>query len=210
MRLHENHALLKLYELSGASLLQHVHASQIADGLGLNSGDIELVARHLVASGIIRYVPTAGGPDCARLTSLGITRAERLLQSRYQELSAVRLNEAATLLANGHWSAAYNLAGSAVACALKARLYRQRQRSAFPPAVDVVRDRDARDLPSLLAMADLAPEFDADPTLAAHWAIVAEWARRNPHTLHSQADAERLHEAVADPVHGVLAWIERT
>jgi HEPN domain-containing protein len=136
-----------------------------------------------------------------------ITRAE------FRQLSETRLTEAATLLGNGHYAGAYYLAGYAVECALKACICKQRQQDQFPPKVSVVARMYSHDLSGLLDLAGLGAATDiagnTDATLNTFWTIAKDWSEESRYAFPSQAEAEQLYTAVADPVHGVLMWLRQ-
>lgn len=134
-----------------------------------------------------------------------ITRAD------FQRISESRLQEAVTLLANGHAAGAYYLAGYAVECALKACLCKQRQPEHFPPKVSVVARMYSHDLSGLLDLAELGAALDAenDAMLKRYWAVAKDWSEESRYAFPGQADAQLLVTAVTEPTHGVLPWLRR-
>ncbi len=129
----------------------------------------------------------------------------------FQRLAEVRLREAEALLAAGLWDGAYYLAGYAVECGLKACIARRTVAEAFPPKPEVVRDYYSHDLAKLMAVAGLAPTFDAacaaDAQLRANWRLVRAWSEQSRYTFTAEPAARTLVQAVADPTAGVLPWV---
>lgn len=124
----------------------------------------------------------------------------------FQQLSERRLEEAATLLANGHVAGAYYLAGYSLECALKACICKQRQPEHFPPKAGVVARMYSHDLSGLLDLAGLGVALDAenDAMLKRYWAVAKDWSEESRYAFPGQADAQLLVTAVTEPTHGVL------
>lgn len=130
----------------------------------------------------------------------------------FQELAVVRIAEAKALLDAGHFDGAYYLAGYAVECALKACVARLTKPDDFPPHHGVVAKYYTHNVEVLVEHALLNPmrtqDFQANPALAANWAIAKRWSEGSRYTRVTAADANRLYDAIADPADGVLAWIK--
>jgi len=67
------------------------------------------------------------------------------------------------------------------------------------------------DIEELVGLAGLRPQRDADmaanQALETHWQIVRDWTEVARYEPATQFKAERLYQAVADNVNGVLPWI---
>ena len=137
------------------------------------------------------------------------TRAE------WQQLAEDRILDAQAHLKPGvnRWSAAFYLVGYAVECGLKSCVL---ARVAAHPEV-IYRDRkfsnDAwtHDIESLVVLADLKPDRDADtlanPALKLNWQRVKDWTEQSRYEQKTQAQAQHLFDAVNDPNDGVMQWI---
>ncbi|MBM3981431.1 MAG: DNA-binding protein [Planctomycetes bacterium] len=132
-------------------------------------------------------------------------------RSEFQQLADVRIDEAGVLLAAGKWAGAYDLAGYAVECALKACVANRTPAEAFPP-----RKTDeyyTHDLNVLLKTANLVSARDVygaeKPTFASHWRTVALWKEDARYRRIDEPDAKALIEAITDPTDGVLQSIRR-
>jgi HEPN domain-containing protein len=133
-------------------------------------------------------------------------------RSEFQQLADVRIDEAGVLLAAGKWDGAYYLAGYAVECALKACIAKLTKADDFPD-----KDRAAKawthKLDELITVADLRAtrlaQETADPDFAKNWDAVKKWNEGVRYERKSDAEARALHDAIADPAHGVLTWIKR-
>ena len=88
----------------------------------------------------------------------------------FQKLAGIRLKEAETLLAHGHFEGCYYLSGYVVEFALKACIEKKTKRYDFPDVV-LVKRVFTHDLTELLRLADLnyalAEELARDPEFRA-------------------------------------------
>lgn len=130
-----------------------------------------------------------------------------------QQLARVRFQEAKALLDAGRHSGAYFLAGFAVESTLKAYLAKMTVEHDFPPRPSVVRDYYSHDLAKLRRLADLERRLQSEAPsgspLDRNWAIVLQWKSDSRYRTIPGADAQDLYTAIADPVDGVLAWLQR-
>jgi len=137
------------------------------------------------------------------------TRAE------WQALAEDRILDARAHLVAGvdRWSAAYYLIGYAVECELKSCVL---ARVAAHPEViyqDKKFSNDAwtHDIESLLVVADIKGDRDndavANPPLHVNWQRVKDWNEKSRYLQKTQAEAQRLFDAVTDPNAGVMQWI---
>ncbi len=131
----------------------------------------------------------------------------------FQNLATIRLAEAQALLVSGHSSGAYYLAGYAVECALKACIARRTREHDFPPRPETVRDMYTHDLTRLVKTAGLQEELDrssqTDPQLDRFWSTVRAWSEQTRYLITPPSQAGDLIQAVEDPQHGVLLWLQR-
>jgi hypothetical protein len=129
----------------------------------------------------------------------------------FQELAAIRLKEASILLEARCWEGAYYLGGYVIECALKSCIAKQTERHDFPD-----KDRTAasytHDVDALLRLAMLdrpvIQTAQTDPKLSANWTVVRNWKERSRYSRPSQADAERLLNALSARRYGVLGWLK--
>ena len=136
-----------------------------------------------------------------------------MTRSDLQLLATMRLGDANALLKARRYSAAYYLAGYAVECALKACIAKQTRKHTFPPDRRTVEKLYTHDLGGLAKEANLEIEIRShsltDTAFGDNWAITKDWSERARYQRRSHADARDLIEAIADPAHGVLAWLRQ-
>ncbi len=129
-----------------------------------------------------------------------------------QELSRVRLNEAAALLKLGLPDGAFYLAGYAVECALKACIAKGTLRGEFPDKKKV-ESSHSHNLLQLIKVAGLdeacLDQAGRDPNFGLNWEYVQSWSERSRYQRHRLESARTLLEAVGDRRHGVMPWIRR-
>ncbi len=130
----------------------------------------------------------------------------------FKVLAHERLDEAKALLAAGHPSGAYYLAGYAVECALKACIAKRTRQYDFP---DKKRTDNSytHDLVKLLGEADLSNDHAEaarrDPVFKEYWGIVKDWSEQSRYELWLEVQANSLLRAIDDPLHGVMQWLSR-
>lgn len=133
-------------------------------------------------------------------------------RAELQRLAQERISDARVLLDARRWPAAYYLAGYAVECALKACIAKLMKSEEYP-------DRNfaekcwTHNLPQLLGLSALKPEFDAamqgDPELADNWDTIKDWNESSRYARSPKAKAENLYEAITEKKHGVLTWLKQ-
>lgn len=133
-------------------------------------------------------------------------------RSDFQQLSESRINEAGALLAAGFVDGAYDLAGYAVECALKACIARRTREHDFP-------EKDSRkwfihDLEDLIGFARLKVELDeardANQALKTNWTIVRNWSEESRYeTGKGVQETKDLLRAIEDPEGGILPWLRQ-
>ena len=130
----------------------------------------------------------------------------------FQKLAQMRFDEAKVLRDNGRFDGAYYLAGYSVECALKACIARRTRPEEFPPKWQVVRGYYTHDINTLLKAAELEDERNVkarnDSTFQSNWSIVAQWNEDARYQFHTRPTAEELIDAIEDPSHGVLPWLQ--
>lgn len=128
-----------------------------------------------------------------------------------RHLAKARIREAQILLDAGEPSGAYYLAGYAVECALKAKIA-----GVFlpyqVPSPDLVKKLYTHEFQALIGLANLNADLGitqgADLDFAANWRLVDEWSEVSRYDSFTHSDAAELIEAITDPDHGILEWIE--
>ena len=136
-----------------------------------------------------------------------------MTRSEWRRTAESRVRDAAALLKARRWSAAYYLAGYAVECGLKACVVAYLRKN-----LDVIfRDRRfsekcwTHDYDELFKLAELKAQWDADMAankdLQDNWEVVKNWKETARYQRKSRGDAEKLYQAITDPVNGVLPWI---
>jgi hypothetical protein len=135
----------------------------------------------------------------------------------WQETAEEKLLAVDALLAASQWASAYYLAGYAIECGLKSCVLARL--AGFPEVIFDVKvgktfskDCWTHDVEALVGLAGLKPELDAAiagaPALAAHWQVVAEWNEVTRYQRKTELEAQKLYNAIADPVNGVMQWIK--
>ena len=139
------------------------------------------------------------------------TRAE------WQQLAEDRILDAQALLTlpAPRWSAVYYLAGYAVECGPKACVLVRLSRE--PDVIyrekRFMQDCWTHDIEALVEAAGLKAARDADiltsPARQLNWQRGTDWNEKVRYEQKTQAEAERLFEAVTHPSDGVMQWIRR-
>jgi HEPN domain-containing protein len=128
-----------------------------------------------------------------------------------QQLAEDRIADAAILLAAGRWSGAYYLAGYALECGLKACIANLTNQDDFPRDRKFVEECYTHNLEKLLKSAGLKATLDAvslaNPKFAAQWGIARDWQETSRYEQKTQAEAQKLYDAITNNSDGVLPWI---
>ena len=133
-------------------------------------------------------------------------------RNRFKKISRQRVDEARSLLDDGHWPGAYYLIGYSVECALKACVSKQVKRYDFPDR-KLANKAFTHDLKELVRVAGLAPTFDKDrksnPSLELNWAVVKDWSESARYEITiTEAQARDMFSACTGR-NGILPWIKR-
>jgi HEPN domain-containing protein len=137
----------------------------------------------------------------------------RLNRGTLQLLAHSRVEEAALLLQHKHWTGAYYLTGLGVECALKSCLARAVQEHDFPDKSFIVKAYTHK-LEELARLdgelwVQLNDEIGEDATLRDNWRTVRQWDDEKRYGVVDEAEARSLYSAAAEPVSGILEWIQR-
>ena len=129
----------------------------------------------------------------------------------FQEISEVRLKEAAALLKAMHSAGAYYLLGYAVECALKACIAKQTKKHDFPDK-EIANKAHLHNLEQLLKVAGLERDLERDmktnKKLELNWAVVKDWKTASRYVTDiSAADARDMYSACTAQKNGILSWI---
>jgi HEPN domain-containing protein len=123
--------------------------------------------------------------------------------SDLRDLAEERLAEAKTLVAAGHYSGAFYLAGYVAELGLKAVLTRSLGNFEMPNQKEVAKAH-THDLKALAAQAGLEPE--RDPKISVDWNIMApNWSPDDRYRAHTKARAEEMVDAAEE----VLKWLKQ-
>lgn len=129
-----------------------------------------------------------------------------------QELSKIRLKEAAALLRLGHFDGAFYLAGYAVECGLKACIAKGTRRGEFPDRKKV-ESSHSHNLLQLIKVAGLdeacSQHAGRDAVFRSNWDYVQSWSEQSRYRRHRPESARALLLAVSDRRHGVITWIKQ-
>ena len=137
---------------------------------------------------------------------------KKMNRNIFKKISRQRVNEARSLLDNGHWPGAYYLIGYSVECALKACVSKQVKRYDFPDK-RLANEAFTHDLEKLIKVSGLAPIFDRDrktnPNLELNWAVVKDWKESSRYEITTtEAQARDIFFACTGR-NGILPWIKR-
>jgi hypothetical protein len=128
----------------------------------------------------------------------------------FQRLTDLRAKEAATLVRSKNHQGAYDLAGFAVECAIKACIAKKTKRHDFPVDARYAGRVYSHDLSELLKLADLDGPLERDmttnPHLAENWIVVKSW-RVDCRYETTGLDGKEMVDALTAP-NGVLTWIK--
>src|SRR3979490_3180442 len=100
-------------------------------------------------------------------------------RATFQQLAEARLVEARLLLAHGHPSGAYYLAGYAIECALKAVIAAGFRANEIPdkPRVNSIYTHNLKDLPNLADLkGPLEDDMNENSELRESWATISKWS----------------------------------
>jgi hypothetical protein len=130
-------------------------------------------------------------------------------RATFQQLAEARLVEARLLLAHGHPSGAYYLAGYAIECALKAVIAADFRKDEIPE-LKRVQNIYTHDLSALLALANLREQLDSEretnPRLYQRWTTIKDWSEKARYVVSTAVDASAILDAVGDD-EGMLQWL---
>ena len=132
-------------------------------------------------------------------------------RSEFQRLARIRVADASALLRMRRYAACYYLAGYAVECALKACIAKKFRRHDIPEP-KLVNSTYTHKLGNLLDIAGLQGALQTvdDEELLTNWGIVKDWVpERRCRAKVTRNEARDLYEAVSDPEHGVMPWLQR-
>jgi HEPN domain-containing protein len=126
----------------------------------------------------------------------------------------VRVGDAQALLKARRWDGAYYLAGYAIECALKACIARSFRRDHIPDDPKLLGKIYVHDLRALLNLAGLKSPLDTamstDPQLEVAWGNVVRWTETSRYERRrSEPEARDLVDAVCNPAHGMIQWIQQ-
>ena len=142
-----------------------------------------------------------------------LARESSVNKADLEALVTERVADADVLLKNNRYSAAYYLCGYAIECAIKVCIAGQTQRHDFPPKPNIVRDIYTHELQRLLKAANLEAAWklavQSDKELEINWLVIQRWTEEDRYRLPSQQEAQDLYQAVTEPTHGMLQWIQK-
>ena len=128
-----------------------------------------------------------------------------------KNLALTRLKEVEVLLENSQYSGAYYLSGYVIECALKACIAKQTHKFDFPDKKTVM-DSYTHDLEKLVKVAKLDTQLKSllsDNVFSVGWLIVKDWSEESRYQTHDRQKARAIYEAITDPNHGVLQWLQQ-
>jgi HEPN domain-containing protein len=133
-------------------------------------------------------------------------------RATFQQLTEARLVEARLLLAHGHPSGAYYLAGYAVECALKAVIAAGFRANEIPDK-SRVNSIYTHNLKDLLNLADLKGPLEDDMNenseLRESWATISKWSEHARYQVWTSDAAAIMLEAVGAADKGLLPWLQK-
>jgi HEPN domain-containing protein len=133
-------------------------------------------------------------------------------RATFQRLAEARLVEARLLLAHGHPSGAYYLAGYAIECALKAVIAAGFRANEIPDK-SRVNSIYTHNLKDLLNLADLKGPLEDDMNenseLRESWATISKWSEHARYQVWTSDAAAIMLEAVGAADKGLLPWLQK-
>lgn len=138
-------------------------------------------------------------------------------QAELQKMATERILDAEALLKAGRWAYAYYVAGYAVECALKSCVLAQMiytggvfQRKKFAEECFTHDFGELLDLAGLrnALNAQLAASAGAGAAFGVYWGRAAQCKETRRYEDRTQAEAERLYEAITHNPDGVLRWVQ--
>ena len=135
-----------------------------------------------------------------------------MTRNDFQKLAGIRLKEAETLLAHGHFEGCYYLSGYVVEFALKACIAKMTKRYDFPDRL-LCRGVFTHDFAELLALTNLdsahKKEMGRSPEFRLNWYTVIKWREQSRYETPDEDRAKQIFGAVADNKNGVLRWLRQ-
>ena len=132
-------------------------------------------------------------------------------RSDFKAIARLRQREAKALLSSRNYSGAYYLVGYVVECSLKACIAKKTRQYDFPDK-KVAQDSYTHNPADLIKVAglqsDLNVEKAKDAVFELNWKVVQAWSEQSRYDRKSRGEAEDLIDAISDPAHGVLRWLE--
>jgi len=132
----------------------------------------------------------------------------------FKQIANSRIEEARTLLTNGHYSGAYYLAGYALECSVKACLAKQISEHNIPEK-KFINDIYTHDLRKLIKFdEELNESFESlerrsDSEFTINWAIVKDWSEQSRYKMYDRNQAEELINAILSENGGILPWVQQ-
>ncbi len=133
-------------------------------------------------------------------------------RATFEQLAESRLAEARSLLAGGHPSGAYYLAGYAIECALKAIIAAGFRANEIPDKfrVNSVYTHNLKDLLNQAGLkSPLENDTNENAELRESWAIVSKWSEHARYEIWTSDDAALMLEAVGAADKGLLPWLQK-
>src|SRR5256885_16466592 len=132
-------------------------------------------------------------------------------RTQFQQLAELRLRDVEVLLAAGQWDGAYYLLGYCVECALKACIAKQFLLHDVPDK-KLVNAFYTHRLDELLTISGVKAGMDAqrkaDNKFELSWNLTLKWSETARYDVGAAESAARaMHDAVTNPVSGLLPWL---
>lgn len=129
-------------------------------------------------------------------------------KSEFEKLSEFNLADAELLLERERFTSAYQLAGFAAECALKAIVVKQFKENKLPDIflVEKAYTHDLEQLMELAGLEDSLSKKRSDKGFNKKWAIVKNWNEEGRYTIINAEEARDYVEALSGD-DGVMAWI---
>jgi HEPN domain-containing protein len=128
-----------------------------------------------------------------------------------QAIARTRLREAKSLLNAGFPDGAFDLAGYAVECGLKALHCEVTRRYDFPDKTRV-NSSHTHKIRELVKLGDLDEDrrtkADTDPAFRENWDLVQQWSEDSRYGRRSADSASALIAAIDNRKHGAMAWLK--
>jgi HEPN domain len=142
-----------------------------------------------------------------------------MTRREFQDIALLRLKDAEALFKQNQYDGCCYLAGYVIELALKASICKNMHNNDFFDAVktETARAFKIHNLKELIILAGLSHRYKeldtTNPILAQHWIFITDGIKWSEQLRYqsgfTQAESEKLLEAINHPQNGILKWIKK-